>query len=81
MKIRSKNKIKSVSTISIIDDGNLRGFITPANCMPDERFNLIMEDVIDTDPKFLAKTHKEYKEAKNKNLLISSANIKKKISL
>ncbi len=81
MNTQIKKQIKQPSVISIIDDGNLRGFIAPISYMSDERFELIMEDIEDTDPKFLSRIYKEYNEAKKRNLLISSTDIKKKFSL
>lgn len=80
MNTQYKKQIKQLSCISVIDDGNLRGFIAPINCISDERFKLILEDIEDTDLNFLSTMHKEYKEAKKKNLLISSEDIKRKLS-
>lgn len=67
--------------MSIIDDGRLRGFIVPVEFMNKERFNLIMEDIEDTDPKFLSEIHEEYKKSKKNNSLISVNKIKKRLGI
>ena len=72
---------KAGSDFAIIDDGNWRGIIAPRSKLSAKQLSLLVELLEDTDAQFLAEVHKEYREAKAKGLLISSAKVEKALGL
>ncbi len=72
---------KAGSDFAIIDDGNWRGILAPRSKLSAKQLALLVELLEDTDAGFLAEVHKEYREAKAKRALISSAKIEKALGL
>jgi hypothetical protein len=66
---------------AVIDDGNWRGIIAPKLLLSAKQLAMLIEDLEDTDPKFLKKMHKEYKQAKVDNSFITSCEVEKEIGL
>ena len=69
-KTTKKNLLPSPFTI--IDDGKMRGVIAPVNKLSSERLAFLLEDLEDTDEKFLHEVHSEYEQSKKQNSFFSS---------
>jgi len=64
---------------AIIDDGNWRGIIAPKSKLSSKQLAMLVDNLEDTDPLFLAEMHKEYQQVKLGDSLISSADIEQKL--
>jgi hypothetical protein len=82
MNTQSSQKIATkIKKFSVINDENFRGIIASKEYLSSEQLNMLIEDLEDSDPDFLASMHKEYKEDKKNNSFISLDEIEKKFSL
>jgi hypothetical protein len=67
------------SSVTIINNDQIRGVLAPASQLSQNQLNLIMEDLADAHPDFLNSLHAEYETAKKNHSFISSAEMEKRI--
>jgi hypothetical protein len=66
---------------AVIDDGNWRGVIAPKSLLSSRRLAMLIDDLEDTDPKFLNKIHEEYHQTKINNSFIPSSKIEEELDI
>lgn len=72
---------QSVRDFAVIDNGSWRGIIAPKSVLSPKRLAMLIDDLEDTDPKFLAAVHKEYEQAKAKGSFVTSSEIEQELTV